>query len=60
MGLVPYQLQARLAIGEIQTAAGPKDRVRAGLESLSRDARQSHYKLIARKADALLAVKPAH
>ena len=60
VGLVPYQLQARLAIGEIQTATGGKDRARAGLESLSRDARQSHYKLIARKAEALLSAKPGH
>ena len=60
MGLVPYQLQARLAIGEVQTASGGKDRARAGLESLSRDAKQSHYKLIARKAEALLSAKPAH
>ena len=59
LGLVPYQFQARLASGEIQAAEGKKDQARAGLESLSRDAKQLHYKLIARKADALLAAKPA-
>jgi TolB-like protein len=61
-GLVPYQLQARLAMGEIQAANGPndKERARAGLESLIRDARQSNCRLIARKAQALLSAKPAH
>jgi hypothetical protein len=64
MGLVPDQLQARLAIGEIQTAGRPtdnnKDRARVALESLARDARQSNYELISRKAQALLSAKPAH
>jgi eukaryotic-like serine/threonine-protein kinase len=64
MGLVAYQLQTRLAVGEIQTAATGKDgsgkdtekaQARAALQTLSRDARQAHYKLIARKADNLLA-----
>jgi serine/threonine protein kinase/Tfp pilus assembly protein PilF len=60
MGVFPYQLQARLAIGEIQTNAGSKDSARSGLESLIRDARQSNYKLIAGKAQVLLSAKPAH
>jgi tetratricopeptide (TPR) repeat protein len=55
LGLVPYQLQARLAIGEVQPAGA-----RTALESLSRDARQSNYKLIARKANALLSARPAN
>ncbi|HET6177965.1 MAG TPA: protein kinase [Candidatus Sulfotelmatobacter sp.] len=60
LGLVPYQLQARLAITEVQMASGAKDKARADLELLARDARQSNCKLIARKADALLSAKPAH
>jgi serine/threonine protein kinase/Tfp pilus assembly protein PilF len=66
MGLIPYELQARLATSEIQTAGGAtngatnKDKGRAGLESLRRDARQANYKLIARHADALLAAKSVH
>ena len=60
MGVLAYQLQARLAIGEIQTATGAKENARPGLESLIRDAHQSNYKLISRKAQALLSAKPAH
>ncbi len=56
MGVLSYQLQARLAIGEIQTATG--ENARPGLESLVRDAKQSNYKLISRKAQALLSAKP--
>ncbi len=59
VGMVPYQLQARLAVGEIQTAVGV-DGARAGLESLSHDAKQLNYKLISRKAQALLSARPAH
>jgi eukaryotic-like serine/threonine-protein kinase len=59
IGLILYQLQARLAIGEIQTAGGLEG-ARAGLESLSRDAKRLNYKLISRKADAVLSAKPAH
>jgi serine/threonine protein kinase/Tfp pilus assembly protein PilF len=58
MGVLSYQLQARLAIGEIQIATGAKENSRPGLESLIRDAKQSDYKLIARKAQALLSAKP--
>jgi hypothetical protein len=58
MGVLGYQLQARLAIGEIQTATGTKESSRPGLESLIRDAKQSNYKLISRKAQALLSAKP--
>ncbi len=60
MGLVPYQLQARLAIGEIQMADGGKDRARVGLEALIHEAKQLNYKLISRKADALLSDRPAN
>jgi hypothetical protein len=60
MRVFPYQLQARLAVGEIQTANGAKDSARPGLESLIRDATQSNYKLIVRKAQAVLSAKPAH
>jgi ATP/maltotriose-dependent transcriptional regulator MalT len=60
LGLVPYQLQARLAIAEIQMANGSADQARAGLASLSRDARQLSYQLISRKADTLLSSKAAH
>lgn len=60
LGFVPYDLGARLAIGEIQTQGGMKDRARASLEAVRREARQMNYKLIARKADTLLSPKPAH
>jgi hypothetical protein len=67
MGLIPYELQARLAISEIQTADGAtgknkddKDKARTGVASLRRDAMQSSYKLIARHADALLAAQSVH
>ena len=56
-GLVPYELQARLAIGQIQVASGADEQARAALQSLSRDAKQQRYKLIARTADALLLAK---
>jgi hypothetical protein len=58
MGVLAYQLQARLAIGEIQTATGAKESARPGLESLIRDAHQSDYKVISRKAQAILSAKP--
>jgi hypothetical protein len=57
-GLIPYQLQARLAMGQIQMEGGEAGRARTGLEQLSKDAKQSGYKLVASKADALLAAKP--
>jgi serine/threonine protein kinase/Tfp pilus assembly protein PilF len=60
MGLLSYQLQARLAFGEIQAATGAKEGARPGLESLIRDAKQANYKLIARKAQAVLSAQPAH
>ena len=60
LGLSPYELEVRLAIGEIQTQGGMKDGARAGLEALRRDAAQMNYKLIARKADAMVSSKPAH
>lgn len=58
-GLVLYQLQARLAMGETQMANGESARGRGTLESLSHEAKRLHYMLIARKADALLSAKPA-
>ena len=57
-GLIPYQLQARLATGQIQMENGEAGRARSGLEQLSKDAKQSGYKLVASKVDALLAAKP--
>jgi len=70
MGLIPYELLARLAIGEIQMADAAtsngkdkdkdKDKARAAVEALRRDAMQSNYKLIARQAVALLAAESAH
>jgi tetratricopeptide (TPR) repeat protein len=67
MGLLSYQLQARLAISAIQVAASAtdgatngttsKEKARADLESLRRDAAQSNYKLIGRHAEALLAAR---
>jgi serine/threonine protein kinase/Tfp pilus assembly protein PilF len=75
MGLIPYELQARLAISEIQTAGatskhndrddkdkGAKDssKARAGVELLRRDALRLNYKLIARHTEALLAAQSVH
>jgi hypothetical protein len=60
MGLIPYQLQARLALAQIQIVAGTSEPARANLQALSRDAKQLNYKLIARKADALLSAKPVN
>jgi len=60
MGLIPYQLQARLALAQIQIVAGTSEPARANLQALSRDAKQFNYKLIARKADALLSAKPVN
>jgi hypothetical protein len=61
MGLLSYQLQARLAISEIPAGATngttSKEKARADLESLRRDAAQSNYKLIRRHAEALLAAR---
>jgi tetratricopeptide (TPR) repeat protein/TolB-like protein len=48
-GYVPYQYEARLALGEIEMASGKPDGT-ARLDALERDAREKGYGLIARKA----------
>jgi tetratricopeptide (TPR) repeat protein/TolB-like protein len=50
LGMVPYDLQARLALAEIQAAKGVL--TPASLESLRSDALRLDYRLIARKAQA--------
>ena len=54
LGMVPYDLQARLAVAEIQAAKGGLPN--ATLESLRSDALRLDYRLIARKAETLRSV----
>jgi tetratricopeptide (TPR) repeat protein len=49
-GYVPYQFEARLALGEIETQSGRTSAGRARLEALERDAQKKGFGLIARKA----------
>ncbi|MGB7599215.1 MAG: protein kinase [Candidatus Sulfotelmatobacter sp.] len=51
---VPYLFQARLTLGEIGLKSGQADAVRAQLGSLAKQAREEHFFLMARKAEALL------
>lgn len=51
-GFANYQLEARLAIGEIELKAGQKAAGRIHLQALERDARAKGFGLIARKAAA--------
>ena len=53
MGMVPYELQARLALAEMQIRTGKTAPAQAALESLRTDATRRNYKLIARKAEGL-------
>lgn len=52
-GLVQGELEARLALGEAQIAAGQKSQGISTLQSLTSDAKARGYELIARKASAL-------
>ncbi len=54
-GYVPYQLEARLALGEVETHSGHVAEGRARLASLEEDAEAKRFGLIARKAAADLA-----
>lgn len=56
-GLVPCQLQARLAHGEIQLRSGKIVTGRAELTALTKDAAGKGFNLIAQKATALVAAK---
>jgi len=60
IGLVPYELQARLALGQLQLAIGANEQARSALQSLIRDAKQLRYMLIARSAESLLSAKRAN
>jgi hypothetical protein len=51
-GYLPYQFEARLAIGEIEMQSGMSSIARPHLEALERDARAKAFLLIARKAAA--------
>ena len=51
-GFVGYQLQARLALGEIETKSGESAAGRARLEALHKDAMARNYGLVARRAAA--------
>lgn len=51
---VPYLLEARLALGEIELKSGQTAAGRAQLTSLEKQAREKNFLLIARKATALL------
>jgi eukaryotic-like serine/threonine-protein kinase len=49
-GFLGYQLEARLALGEIESKAGRDDVARASLEKLEKDARANGFQIIARNA----------
>jgi len=51
-GFIGYQLEARLALGEIETKSGESAAGRVRLDALERDAKARHYNLIARRAAA--------
>ena len=52
-GYVPYQYEARLALGEIEAESGHKSSARALLAALQKDAQAKGFDLIARKAGAI-------
>jgi tetratricopeptide (TPR) repeat protein len=60
IGLVPYELQARLTIGQTQMASGATEQASSALRSLARESKQLNYKLIARAAEGLLSTKGGH
>jgi len=49
---LPYQFEARLALGQIEMQSGKSSAGRPHLETLEKDARAKAYFLIARKAAA--------
>jgi len=51
-GYLPYQFEARLAIGETEMQSGKSSTGRPRLEALEKDARGKVFFLIARKAAA--------
>ncbi len=53
VGSYGRQLEARLALGEIEMKSGKTAAGRARLEALEAEARTKGYKLIARKATAM-------
>jgi hypothetical protein len=55
---VPYLLEARLALGEIELKSGQAAAGRAQLAALEKQAREKNFLLIARKVSALLT--PSH
>ena len=52
LGFVPYQYQARLALGEMEMKFGQTTAGHAHLAALEKDARAKGFLLIARKAAA--------
>jgi serine/threonine protein kinase/tetratricopeptide (TPR) repeat protein len=52
LGFVPYQYEARLALGELEMNSGQTTAGRAHLTALEKDARAKGFLLIARKAAA--------
>jgi hypothetical protein len=54
-GFLPFQLEARLALGEIELASGKAEQGRTRLQALEREASARGYALIARKAARALA-----
>jgi hypothetical protein len=57
LGFVPFQLEARLALGELEMKLGANDTGRADLKSLEKDATARNFLLIARKAHTAAAVR---
>jgi DNA-binding winged helix-turn-helix (wHTH) protein/tetratricopeptide (TPR) repeat protein len=59
LGVVPYEFQARLALGDLALHSGDGATGRAQLEALAKDAREKGFLLIARKASAPSAAQVA-
>jgi eukaryotic-like serine/threonine-protein kinase len=57
-GLVPYEFESRLALGEIEKKSGKTASGRARLAALQRDATAKGFLLIARKAAAAAGLPP--
>lgn len=53
LGFIPYEFEARLALGEVEIKGGSTAAGRAQLAALETEARRQGFDLVARQADAL-------
>jgi tetratricopeptide (TPR) repeat protein len=53
LGFIPYEFEARLALGEVEIKDGSTAAGRAQLAALETEARRQGFELVARQADAL-------